>query len=76
MTVIEFLARNIVIRNFLDQFVCMVRLSNDSSLGYNIKLEAQKHSRETPLKFVELLCIVKGMGIFFSGLLTFFKELV
>jgi len=66
---------DIAVGNCLDRFARVVGLSNDPSPGYNIELEARKHTNEKPLKFVELPYVVKGMDVSFSGLLTFIEEL-
>lgn len=66
---------DIAVGNCLDRFARVVGLSNDPSPGYNIELEARKHSEENPLKFVELPYVVKGMDVSFSGLLTNIEEL-
>jgi len=66
---------DIAVGNCLDRFARVVGLSNDPSPGYNIELEARKHTNETPLKFVELPYVVKGMDVSFSGLLTNIEEL-
>jgi N6-L-threonylcarbamoyladenine synthase len=61
--------------NCLDRFARVVGLSNDPSPGYNIELEARKHTKESPLKFVDLPYVVKGMDVSFSGLLTYIEDL-
>lgn len=66
---------DIAVGNCLDRFARVVGLSNDPSPGYNIELEARKHTEDKPLKFVELPYVVKGMDVSFSGLLTFIEEL-
>ncbi|KAL7509568.1 hypothetical protein ACHAXN_006519 [Cyclotella atomus] len=66
---------DIAVGNCLDRFARVVGLSNDPSPGYNIELEARKHTLENPLKFVELPYVVKGMDVSFSGLLTNIEEL-
>jgi N6-L-threonylcarbamoyladenine synthase len=66
---------DIAVGNCLDRFARVVGLSNDPSPGYNIELEARKHSQEKPLKFIELPYVVKGMDVSFSGLLTFTEDL-
>ncbi|KAL7535336.1 hypothetical protein ACHAWF_005138 [Thalassiosira exigua] len=66
---------DIAVGNCLDRFARAVGLSNDPSPGYNIELEARKHTDEEPLKFVELPYVVKGMDVSFSGLLTFVEAL-
>jgi len=66
---------DIAVGNCLDRFARVVGLSNDPSPGYNIELEARKHTAETPLKFVDLPYVVKGMDVSFSGLLTFIEDL-
>lgn len=66
---------DIAVGNCLDRFARVVGLSNDPSPGYNIELEARKHTNTNPLKFVELPYVVKGMDVSFSGLLTFIEEL-
>ncbi|KAL3792433.1 hypothetical protein HJC23_001551 [Cyclotella cryptica] len=66
---------DIAVGNCLDRFARVVGLSNDPSPGYNIELEARKHTNDTPLKFVDLPYVVKGMDVSFSGLLTFIEEL-
>ena len=66
---------DIAVGNCLDRFARVVGLSNDPSPGYNIELEARKHTTDKPLKFVELPYVVKGMDVSFSGLLTFIEEL-
>lgn len=66
---------DIAVGNCLDRFARVVGISNDPSPGYNIELEARKHSDEKPLKFVELPYVVKGMDVSFSGMLTNIEEL-
>ena len=66
---------DIAVGNCLDRFARVVGLSNDPSPGYNIELEARKHTTTHPLKFVELPYVVKGMDVSFSGLLTYIEEL-
>ena len=66
---------DLAVGNCLDRFARVVGLSNDPSPGYNIELEARKHTAETPLKFVDLPYVVKGMDVSFSGLLTFIEDL-
>lgn len=66
---------DIAVGNCLDRFARVVGLSNDPSPGYNIELEARKHTKDTPLKFMELPYVVKGMDVSFSGLLTFIEDL-
>ena len=66
---------DIAVGNCLDRFARVVGLSNDPSPGYNIELEARKHTAENQLRFVELPYVVKGMDVSFSGLLTFIEEM-
>lgn len=65
---------DIAVGNCLDRFARLVGLSNDPSPGYNIELEARKHTSKNPLKFIELPYVVKGMDVSFSGLLTYIEE--
>ena len=53
----------------------MIGLGDNPSPGYSIELEARKHSNKTSLEFEELLYVVKGMCVSFSGLLTSIKYL-
>lgn len=65
---------DIAVGNCLDRFARAVKLSNDPSPGYNIELQARKHTERSPLKFVELPYVVKGMDVSFSGLLTYIED--
>lgn len=62
---------DIAVGNCLDRFARIINLSNDPSPGYNIEQLAKKGS-----KFVSVPYAVKGMDMSFSGLLSYFEDIV
>ena len=64
-------ALDIAVGNCLDRFARITNISNDPAPGLNIELLAGKGS-----VLIDVPYTVKGMDISFSGILTYFEDIV
>ena len=64
-------ALDIAVGNCLDRFARITNISNDPAPGLNIQLLARKGS-----VLIDVPYTVKGMDISFSGILTYFEDIV
>jgi len=62
---------DIAVGNCLDKFARIINLSNDPAPGYNIEQLAKKGKI-----FIEVPYAVKGMDMSFSGILSYFEDIV
>lgn len=64
-------ALDIAVGNCLDRFARIAHISNDPAPGYNIEKLAEKGS-----VLIDVPYTVKGMDISFSGILTYFEDII
>ncbi|EDK31278.1 O-sialoglycoprotein endopeptidase (macronuclear) [Tetrahymena thermophila SB210] len=64
-------ALDIAVGNCLDRFARIINLSNDPAPGYNIEQLAKQGKQ-----FIQVPYTVKGMDMSFSGILSYFEDIV